>query len=72
VRGWLKNYFRIKDTHHQSSNIFKYKTSILKDFLDTIKQRFYAIDVKKSQSIMKEGKTCKVSLDIYNEIKIIT
>jgi hypothetical protein len=28
--------------------------------------------VKKTQRIMKQGKTCKEALDIHNEIKIIT
>jgi hypothetical protein len=40
--------------------------------LDAIKQRFSTIDVKKTHSIMKKGKTQEEVLDIHNEIKIIT
>jgi hypothetical protein len=42
------------------------------EFLDAIKQRFATIDVKKTQSHMKRGKTPEEALDIHNEIKIIT
>jgi hypothetical protein len=42
------------------------------EFLDAIKHRFAALDVKKTQSLMKRGKTPEEALDIYNEIKIIT
>jgi hypothetical protein len=42
------------------------------EFLDTIKQRFAAIDVKKTQSLVKRRKTPEEALDIYNEIKFIT
>jgi hypothetical protein len=40
--------------------------------LDAIRQRFSAIDVKKTQSERKKGKTHEEALDIHNEIKIIT
>jgi hypothetical protein len=42
------------------------------EFLDAIKHRFAAIDIKKTQSLMKKGKTPEEALDIHNEIKIIT
>ena len=42
------------------------------EFLDAIKHCFAAIDVKKTQSLVKKGKTPKDALDIYNGIKIIT
>ena len=42
------------------------------EFLDAIKYRFATIDVKKTQSLIKKGKTPKEALDIHNEIKIIT
>ena len=42
------------------------------EFLDAIKHRFAAIDVKKTQSLLKKGKTHEEVLDIHNEIKIIT
>lgn len=44
----------------------------LQDFLDPIKQWFSAINIKKTQSLMKKGKTKKEALDIHNEIKNIT
>ena len=37
-----------------------------------MKYCFAAIDVQKTQSLMKKGKTLEEALDIYNEIKIIT
>jgi hypothetical protein len=40
--------------------------------LDAIRQLFSAIDVKKTQSERKKGKTHEEALDIHNEIKIIT
>jgi hypothetical protein len=42
------------------------------EFLNAIKHRFAAIDVKKTQSLLKKGKTSEEALDIHNEIKIIT
>jgi hypothetical protein len=42
------------------------------EFLDAIKHRFAAIDIKKTQSLMKKRKTPEEVLDIHNEIKIIT
>jgi hypothetical protein len=44
----------------------------LQDFLDPIKQWFSAINIKKTQSLMKKRKTKKEALDIHNEIKNIT
>jgi CRISPR/Cas system CSM-associated protein Csm2 small subunit len=43
----------------------------LQEFFDAIKQRFAAIDVKRTQSLVKRGKTPEEALDIHNEIKII-
>jgi hypothetical protein len=40
--------------------------------LDAIRQHFLAIDVKKTQSERKKGKTQEEALDIHNEIEIIT
>jgi hypothetical protein len=45
---------------------------MLQEFLDAVKHRFAAIDVQKTQSLMKKGKTLEEALDIHNEIKIIT
>jgi hypothetical protein len=42
------------------------------EFLDAIKQCFAAIDVKRTQSLIKRGKTPEAALDVHNEIKIIT
>ena len=42
------------------------------EFLDAIKHRFAAINVKKTQSLLKKGKTPKEALDMHNKIKIIT
>jgi hypothetical protein len=42
------------------------------EFVDAIKQCFSAIDVKKTQSLVKRGKTIKEALNIHNKIKIIT
>jgi CRISPR/Cas system CSM-associated protein Csm2 small subunit len=42
------------------------------EFLDAIKQHFAAIEVKKTQSLLKRGKTPEEALDIHKEIKIIT
>jgi hypothetical protein len=42
------------------------------EFVDAIKQCFSTIDVKKTQSLVKRGKTPEEALDIHNEIKIIT
>ena len=42
------------------------------EFVDAVKRRFAAIDVKKTQSLVKKGKTPEEALDIHNEIKIIT
>ena len=42
------------------------------EFVDAIKHLFAAIDVKKTQSLLKKGKTPEEALDIHNEIKIIT
>ena len=44
----------------------------MQQFLDAVKQRFAAIDVKKTQSLLKKGKSPEEALDIHNEIKIIT
>jgi hypothetical protein len=49
----------------------KSATAMFQEFLDAIKQRFAAIDVKKTQSLMKRGKTPEEALDIHNEIKIM-
>jgi hypothetical protein len=42
------------------------------EFVDEIKHRFSAINVKKTQSLVKRGKTHEEALDIHNKIKIIT
>lgn len=44
----------------------------LQKILDAIKQRFFAIDVKKKASLKKKGKTHNEALDIHNDVKIIT
>ena len=45
---------------------------MIQEFVDVVKHRFAAIDVKKTQSLLKKGKTLEQALDIHNEIKIIT
>ena len=42
------------------------------EFLDAIRHHFVAINVKKTQSLLKKEKTPKEALDIHNEVKIIT
>ena len=46
--------------------------AINQEFVDVIKQYFSVIYIKKTQSLVKRGKTHKEVLDIHNEIKIIT
>ena len=45
---------------------------MIQKFVDAVKQHFTAIDVKKTQSLLKKGKTLKKALDIHDVIKIIT
>ena len=42
------------------------------EFPDAVKHSFAAIDVKKTQSLLKKEKTPEEALDIHNKIKIIT
>ena len=50
----------------------KKQTAMIQEFVDAVKHRFAAIDVKKTQSLLKKGKTREEALDIHNKIKIIT
>ena len=45
---------------------------MIQEFIDAVKHHFVAINVKKTQSLLKKGKSLEKALDIYNEIKIIT
>jgi hypothetical protein len=42
------------------------------EYFGSIRQRFLAIDVKKTYGKRKKGKTQDEALDIHNKIKIIT
>jgi hypothetical protein len=44
----------------------------MQEFLDAIRQRFSIIDVKKTASLKKKGRTHNEALDIHNKVKIIT
>ena len=48
------------------------KTAMIQEFVDAVKHHFAAINVKKTQSLLKKGKIPEEALDIHNEIKIIT
>jgi hypothetical protein len=64
--------FVILCSETQFPKFSKSATVISQEFLDAIKQHFAAIDVKKTSSLVKRGKTPEEALDIHNEIKIIT
>jgi hypothetical protein len=64
--------FVIPSSETQFPKFSKSATIMSQEFLDAIKQHFAAIDVKKTQSLLKRGKTPEEALDIHNKIKIIT
>jgi hypothetical protein len=58
--------------HLEIANSIYNATATNQEFVDAINHRFYAINVKKTQSLVKTRKTHKEALDIHKKIKIIT
>ena len=64
--------FTIQGWHLEIANSIYNATTTNQEFVDAIKHCFYAINVKKTQSLVKTRKTHKEALNIHKTIKIMT